>query len=52
MEAKYPNASNEQTADELAAILNQAYQSPLYQKGEEFIGAIVYKDLNTYVFRQ
>jgi hypothetical protein len=52
MEANYPNATNCQTAEELASVLNQAYQSQLYQKGEQFRGKIVYKDRERYVFRE
>src|SRR3989344_8833151 len=50
MEATYLNGTNKQTADEVAKILNQAYHSPLYQKGEEFGGAIVYEENGKYVF--
>lgn len=52
MEATYPNATNHQTADEVASILNQAYQSLLYQKGEQFRGEVVYKDRGKYIFRE
>ncbi len=52
LEATYPRATNRNTADEVAAILNQAYQSPLYQKGEEFYGAIFYKEKGNYVSRE
>ena|SRR3989344_4996583 len=52
MEATYPNATNHQTADEVASILNQAYQSPLYQKGEQFRGEVVYKEKGKYIFRE
>ena len=51
MKASYPNATNEQAADELADILNQAYQSPLYENNEQFRGEIVYKDNGSYIFR-
>mgnify|MGYP001566595669 FL=1 len=51
LEANYPQATNEKTADELSAVLNQAYQSPLYETGESFKGAIVYKQGNSYIFR-
>lgn len=51
MEATYPGTTNKATADELATILNQAYQSPLYQKGEQFRGEIIYKKEGEYVFR-
>ena len=50
MEATYPTSNNEQTAGELSAILNQAYQSPLYSKGETFEGNIIYKDKGKYIF--
>lgn len=50
MEATYPNATNEQTAEELSVILNQAYQSPLYQKDEKFIGKIIYQENGKYLF--
>ncbi|HUS48848.1 MAG TPA: hypothetical protein VMZ91_01675 [Candidatus Paceibacterota bacterium] len=52
MEATYPNATNHQTADEVASILNQAYQSPLYQEGEQFRGEVVYKERGRYVSRE
>ena len=50
LEATYPDASNEKTADELSAVLNQAYQSPLYNsKGKEpFTGKIFYKNRGNY----
>jgi hypothetical protein len=51
LHATYPNATNKKTADEVAAILNQAYQSPLYADKEEFRGDIVYKEKDEYVFR-
>jgi len=51
LEATYPNATNKQTADELASIINQAYQSPLYNEGDPFRGAVVYKQKNRYAFR-
>jgi len=46
--------TNEKTADELSAVLNQAYQSSLYQEGERFRGEIVYKNKKSgeYVFRE
>ena len=52
MEATYPNATNNQTADELASILNQAYQSPLYEKGEIFRGIVVYKERGKYLSKE
>ncbi|MCX6749899.1 MAG: hypothetical protein NTZ83_00410 [Candidatus Pacearchaeota archaeon] len=52
MEATYPNATNHQTADEIASVLNQAYQSLLYEKGEQFRGEVVYKERGKYIFRE
>jgi hypothetical protein len=51
LEASYEGATNKQTADEVADILNQAYQSPLFKQGEPFIGAVVYEENGKYVFR-
>lgn len=50
--AKCSTLSNSQTADEVAGILNQAYQSPLYQEGEDFRGKIFYKANSEYVERK
>jgi hypothetical protein len=50
-DATHDGATNEETADKLATILNQAYQSPLFEKGEKFHGAVVYEDKGKYVFR-
>jgi len=44
--------TNEQTADELSAVLNQAYQSPLYQEGERFRGDIAYEKNGEYILRE
>ena len=52
IEATYPHNSHKKTADELSAVLNQAYQSPLYQDGEEFRGWIFYKEKGRYVSRK
>jgi hypothetical protein len=51
LKARYPNATNLQTADELSAILNQIYKSPLYEPGEKFFGDICYKNKGRYEFR-
>ena len=51
LEARYNGATHEQTAHEVATLLNQAYQSDLYHKGEEFERQIVYQEGNEYVFR-
>ena len=50
--AKYNGATNKQTADELSSVLNQAYQSPLYQDKERFVGGIFYKENEHYVKRE
>ncbi len=52
LDATYPDATNRETADELSAILNQAYQSPLYGKREPFMGEIIYEENGEYVFRE
>ena len=52
LEAKYEGATNKQAADEVASVINQAYQSPLYADKEEFRGSIVYQDMGKYVFRE
>ena len=51
LEATYSDATNRKTADEVAGILNQAYQSPLYEKNEQFSGGIVFEENGKYVFR-
>jgi len=52
LEATYSGATNKETADEVAAILNQAYQTPLYKEGESFKGEIVYREGDQYIFRE
>jgi len=49
LQARYEGATNRETADQLNSILNQAYQSPLYQKGEPFRGDIVYEENGDYL---
>ncbi len=51
LKAEYPRATNRKTADELAAILNQLYNTSLYSEGEIFYGGIVYKKGRAYIFR-
>lgn len=51
LKATQANGTNGETADEVSAILNQAYQSPLYKDKEPFRGAIVYQEKGKYVFR-
>src|SRR3989344_6393483 len=48
MKAIYPAGTNREAADKLAGMLNQAYQSPLYQKGEPLGGKIIYKERGEY----
>jgi len=52
LEAKYKGATNQATANEVADILNQVYQSTLYQPGEALRGAVVYEQNGEYVFRE
>ena len=52
MEATYPNATNHQTADEVAAIMIPVYQSSLCTDKEQFRCEIVYKDRGRYVSRE
>jgi len=51
LKASLPNKTNRETADEVASVLNQAYQSPLYGAGEPFNGEIAYEQNRSYVFR-
>jgi hypothetical protein len=52
LEAKYPGASNEQASIELNTILNQAYLSSLYNKGDQLNREIVYEQNGEYLFRE
>ncbi len=49
MRASLPNASNRETAEELSAVLNQTYQSLLYQEGEDFRGETFFEENGQYV---
>ena len=51
IQVTYPNKTNERAAKELSRILNQAYQSPLYEANEPFRGAIVYEKKGKYISR-
>ncbi len=52
LEAAYPAATNEETADNLAAIMNNLYSgSPLFEKGDEYRGEIVYKKGDKFMLR-
>ena len=52
LKAVLPNKTNRETADEVATVINQAYQSPLYQANGPFNGEIVYEENGTYIFRE
>ena len=47
----YPSGTNKETADEVASIFNQAYQSSLYETNASFRGEVVYEEKGDYVFR-
>jgi tryptophan 2,3-dioxygenase len=51
LQATHHEGTNLDAADELAPILNQAYQSHLYETGAQFSGKIVYEENDKYVFR-
>ena len=46
--ANLPNADNATTAGELGDTINQLYQTPLYQEGQEFYAEIAYKQNDKY----
>lgn len=52
LEATSPGATNPTTANEVADLLYQMYQSPLYEAGEEFRGAVAYQENGEYVLRE
>ena len=49
MRATCENMGNEPIAKEVVAIMNQAYQSPLYDEGEGFNGEIFYEKGGRYI---
>ena len=51
LRAEYYGGTNTQAADELASVINQAYQSQLYRANEPFSGQIVHEENGNYVFR-
>lgn len=51
LQATYPHGTNRDAADEVASILNQAYQSPLFETKKLYKGAIAYEENGEYVFR-
>ncbi|MEW6035862.1 MAG: hypothetical protein AB1529_04575 [Candidatus Micrarchaeota archaeon] len=52
IEAELPGAGNKATADELANLLENARQPPLYPEGEQLRMEILYKVGSNYVFRE
>lgn len=44
LDARFPGASNQAAAKELTELLHMAYQSPLYEQGEEFLYEVVYEE--------
>ena len=50
LKATYPNETNRETAEELATLLAQVYQTPLYEPDDPFFGEIVYKEGGYYLF--
>ncbi len=50
--ARLPNRTNRETADEVAAVMNQTYQSPLYGASGPFNGEIAYEQNGSYIFRE
>ena len=51
IEAELPRASNEQAATAFVAVLNQAYQSPLFDTNEPFRGEIAFEENGTFHYR-
>jgi hypothetical protein len=51
LESTCPGRTNRETADEVADILNQTYNTPLYEEGERFNGATVFEEEDRYQFR-
>ncbi len=49
LQARYRGATGKETAGKLAAVVNQAYQSPLYQKDEPFRGELAFPAGKGYV---
>jgi hypothetical protein len=53
LEARYPQATNKQAADETVMVLNHLYLQPtLFDKDEPFYGEIVYEENGTYIFHK
>jgi hypothetical protein len=52
IKGKFPGASDGATADEIAHILNQTYQTPLFKDDDSFRGEVVHKDDGKPVFME
>jgi hypothetical protein len=50
--ASLPETANKAVADELAAIVNQMYNSPLYEENEPFRGIVTYHQGGKYILRK
>ena len=48
LQARYQGATSRETTGELATVVNQAYNSPLYQHKEPFRGELVFPSGNGY----
>ncbi|MBW2977121.1 hypothetical protein KY347_06790 [Candidatus Woesearchaeota archaeon] len=51
LKATYPGGTNRDAADEIASILDQAYQSPLYEANAPFRGPVFYEEEDGYVLK-
>lgn len=47
LQARLPGANNKRTVGEVTTTLNQAYQTQLYEEGEQFRGGAFYQDNNS-----
>lgn len=52
LRASMPDTPDRAVADELAAIINQMYNSPLYDEGEPFRGIIAFFEDGRYMLRR
>lgn len=52
VQAAYPGQTNSTAAKEVTPVLDQAYQSPLYNPNEPFKGAVVYQEKGKLIFRE
>ena len=49
MKGHLPGVSNQGTAEEVAQVLNKAYESPLYAKGEKIYGVVLYEENGEFI---